>query len=455
MAGAGEREGGGASMGRRSMRKDSIVMGLALFAMFFGAGNLIFPPTLGMDSGELWPLGLAGFLLTDVVLACLGIFAVNAAGGAVEAIEGSLGRRGGVLLSSVAVICLGALFAMPRTAATTYEMSIEPWWGAQVGLLPFSLAFFVVVYLLAFRESRIMDIIGKFFTPTLVVGVLLLVGAGIVAPLGVAGAPETPLVFQDGIRAGYQTMDVLGTIAFSLVLMDSIRAHGYTQRRRQLSIVAVACLLSVALLAVLYGGLTYLGATAQGVGSGLGQAQLIVAVTYGLLGEFGVVVLGVVVALACITTAVALVGSTAAYFQQLLGGRVPYRVLLAIDCAIGVLVCNFGLDNIVELADPVLGVVCPPLIAVIVALLFWRRIHRRGVYQGAALGAALGALAIELHMYGGLPLPVEWLPFYGEGFAWLPFAGLGAALGWLVGKAPPDLPGLRAEAEDPSALPSS
>lgn len=433
---------------RNPRLKDSLVLGFALFAMFFGAGNLIFPPTLGLESGEAWPLGLAGFLLTDVGLACLGIYAVNAAGGAVESIDAALGNRPGLLLSGTAVVCLGVLFAMPRTAATTYEMAIVPYLGASVPLLPFSLAFFAIVFLLAMRESRIMDIIGKFFTPTLVLGVVLLVAVGIAAPLGAPGEPLSPTVFQDGVRAGYQTMDVLGVVSFSLVLMDSIRAYGYQQRRSQLGIVVAASLVALALLALLYGGLTYLGATAQGLDAGLPQGQLIVAVTYQLLGDPGVVVLGVVVALACITTAVALVGSTAAYFSKVSGGRLPYRWLLAADCAIGVVICNIGLDGIVGFADPVLGAVCPPLVTVIVMLLFHRRIRSRRAYQGAALAALVSAVVIELSLYDALPLPLDWLPLYDLGFAWVPFAVLGGLVGWLAGKASRPRPSLAEAAAD-------
>lgn len=422
-------------MATQSKRKDSLVMGLALFAMFFGAGNLIFPPFLGLESGTLWPLGLAGFLLTDIVVACVGIYAVNAAGGAVESIDAALGNRPGLLLTGASVVCLGVLFAMPRTAATTYEMSIVPYLGSHIGLLPFSIAFFAVVFLLAVRPTRIMDIIGKFFTPTLVAGVVALVAVGIARPLGVIGEPQSATVFQDGIRAGYQTMDVLGVVSFSLVLMDSIRSHGYEGRRAQLSIVVAASLVSVGLLAVLYGGLTYLGATAQGIGAGMSQSELIVAMTYQLLGPAGVVVLGVVVALACVTTAVALVGSTATYFSKVSGGRLPYRAVLAADCVVGVAICNLGLSGIIGVADPVLGVVCPPLVTVIALLLFHRAIRHRAVYQGAALGALVAALVIELHVYGGVPISLEWLPLYDLGFAWAPFAALGGVVGWLVGKA--------------------
>lgn len=195
-----------------SLGKDSIIVGFALFAMFFGAGNLIFPPTLGQLSGSLWPWGFVGFLLADAVLSCLGVFVINAVGGPRRAFEDALGKTGGAILGTAAILCLCVLFAMPRTAATTFELSVAPYLGdaAPGYLVPFSIVFFVIVYLLACRKSRVVDIIGKFFTPTLVIGVVVLIVAGIAQPIGPIEPPLTSTVFQEGVRAGYQTMDVLG-----------------------------------------------------------------------------------------------------------------------------------------------------------------------------------------------------------------------------------------------------
>ena len=108
------------------MKKDTLITGLALFAMFFGAGNLIFPPFLGMESGTDWVIGFLCFILIDVALSCLGIFALNAAGGANAAVEGSLGRVPGLVLNTAVILCTGMIIAEPRTAATTYEMSMIP-----------------------------------------------------------------------------------------------------------------------------------------------------------------------------------------------------------------------------------------------------------------------------------------------------------------------------------------
>lgn len=412
--------------------KDTLITGFALFAMFFGAGNLIFPPSLGRDAGDLWPVALVGFVAMDAVLACVGIYGVNAAGGPQRSIEEALGRRGGIVLNTSAILCLCVLFAMPRTAATTFEISVAPYLGDQAGrwLLPFSLVFFGVVFLLAIRESRIVDIIGRFFTPTLVVGTLILIIAGIVNPLGPIGHPATDQVFQEGVRSGYQTMDVLGVVPFSIILLDSVIAKHYTTQDGKLKALLHASVIASLLLALIYGGLAYLGATAASLDPGASQIELTVALTRDLLGDLGLGILGVVVVLACLTTAVALVSSAAAYFHGLLGSRVSYRVLLVADCAIGVIICNLGLQAIIDSADYVLGVVYPPFLTVVVMLVFHRRIKSRRIYQGAALGACLAALASEL--FGG----AFWaaLPLSELGFVWLPFAVLGGFLGWMAGR---------------------
>ena len=119
------------------------------------------------------------------------------------------------------------LIAPPRCAATTFEMAIAPWFGDAIGLLPFSIAFFAVVLLLTLKPTRIIDVVGKVLTPLLVAGIVVMVIAGIVNPLGPVGAPETDTVVADGVLAGYQTMDILAVVGFSILVQESVRAAGY------------------------------------------------------------------------------------------------------------------------------------------------------------------------------------------------------------------------------------
>lgn len=421
---------------KTALGKDSIVVGFSLFAMFFGAGNLIFPPTLGQMSGDLWVWGLVGFLLVDAVLSCLGVFVVSRLSGPRGAFDGALGRVGGTILTAVAILCLCVFFAMPRTAATTFELSIAPYLGegADAYLVPFSILFFVIVYLLTCRRSRVVDIIGKFFTPTLVIGVFVLIVAGIITPIGAIQPPQTEYVFQEGIRSGYQTMDVLGVAAFSIIILDSAVVKSYTDPGKRSGLLARASFGAVLMLALVYGGLAYLGATSVSLGTDMSQAALLVAIAESVLGDAGKILLSVIVALACVTTAVALVSSAADYFSRLFKNKISYRALLIIDCVIGALICDIGLDNIIRFADPVLGVVYPPFITVVVLLIFRRQIQLREVYQGAAMGALVGGIVVELALTNVVAIiPLEMLPLSSMGFGWIVFALVGTLIGVIVG----------------------
>lgn len=417
------------------MNKDALVVGLALFAMFFGAGNLIFPPFLGMESGYEWPLGLACFVFVDVVISCIGVVAINRAGGSILSIEGVLGKRAALVLNTAAILCTGVLIASPRTAATTYEMSIVPLLGDYIGLFPFSLLFFAVVLLFSLRPTRIVDIVGKVLTPVLVAGIAIMVIAGIVNPLGPVVAPESATVVADGISAGYQTMDILAVVGFAIIVQESVRAAGYADGKSQIAVTARASLVACVLLTLVYGGLTYLGATAATmVPEGVNQAALITFITEHLMGYAGLIVLGVVVGFACLTTAVGLCGATAAYLERISGRRVSYRTALIAVVVIALLICNLGLTNIINLAAPVLSIICPPFMITVVLLLFRRRIRSTWTFKGAALAAVGASLVLTIHDLTGAAAFVESLPLYAYGFSWLLPAIAGAVIGALLGR---------------------
>ncbi len=423
------------------MKKEVIATGLALFAMFFGAGNLIFPPFLGMESGYLWPIGLAAFVLIDVILACLGIYALNAAGGGEVAFERTIGKVPALILNTAAILCTGVLIAMPRTAATTFEMAIEPNFQGSVALFPFSLIFFALVLALTIRESKLVDVIGKLLTPLLVLGVVVLIVVGIINPLGPVGAPHSEHVIQDGILSGYQAMDIICVIGYSIVLKDAFRSDGVNDSAKRLHLIALSSVIAAVLLTMIYSGLTFLGATTNATfGPALNQADLIVAITYQLMGQTGITILGVVVALACLTTAIGLIGATAAYFEHITHGRIPYQAGVVACVIAGVLICNLGLDLIISAATPLLSLVCPPFMTTLVLILFRNHIKTKLIYQGAALGAFLASVALTAQTTFSAFPAAEFLPLFSYGFAWLPFAIAGGVAGALIGHVRSSLP---------------
>lgn len=379
---------------------DVIVTGFALFAMFFGAGNVIFPPYLGMTSGTEWVTGFLCFIFIDVILSCVGIFTMVYGGGSITALENVVGKVPGMVLNVASILCTGVLIAPPRTAATTYEMSIAPFTD-KISLFVFSIIFFAIVFIFTIRPTRFVDIIGKFLTPVLIICTFVLIIAGIINPIGEIAAPVSQTVAQDGIIAGYQTMDILVVSGFGLVMLNTLRLKGYTERKVQLKAIVGVCFVAGILLSLIYGGLAYLGATSSVVlgNSNLNQAQLIVAITNQLMGQTGMIILGVIVGFACLTTAVGLIGATACFFEDFTNKKVKYPVWVVINTLISISLCNLGLSTIIEVAVPILTTICPPFMVTVLLLLFRNQIRNTLVYKGIAFVALVYGLVSTVQSY--------------------------------------------------------
>ena len=379
---------------------DVIVTGFALFAMFFGAGNVIFPPYLGMTSGTEWVIGILCFIFIDVILSCVGIFTIVYGGGSITALENVVGKVPGMVLNVASILCTGVLIAPPRTAATTYEMSIAPFTD-KISLFVFSIIFFAIVFIFTIRPTRFVDIIGKFLTPVLIICTFVLIIAGIINPIGEIAAPVSQTVAQDGIIAGYQTMDILVVSGFGLVMLNTLRLKGYTERKVQLKAIVGVCFVAGILLSLIYGGLAYLGATSSVVlgNSNLNQAQLIVAITNQLMGQTGMIILGVIVGFACLTTAVGLIGATACFFEDFTNKKVKYPVWVVINTLISISLCNLGLSTIIEVAVPILTTICPPFMVTVLLLLFRNQIRNTLVYKGIAFVALVYGLVSTVQSY--------------------------------------------------------
>lgn len=406
-------------LGKGKLGKDCVVVGFALFSMFFGAGNVVFPPYLGMQSGTQWFSGFLFYFIADIGLAMIALFAILRNDGT-DQITGHIGRIPSKVLMSAIILCIGPMLAIPRTAATTYEMSIAPLTSA-VSPVVFSVLFFAVILLLSVKESAVVDIVGKVLTPLLLLGLLVLIVKGVISPLGeITSEPVVSGVAATGIRAGYQTMDVLAAMVFGIIVLKSAREKGYEDGKGKTKMIGGAALLAGVLLLLVYLGLTYLGATVSGrFNIHITRAELVIHIVNMLLGKAGLVIFAVVVALACVTTAVALVSSSASFFEKLCRGKVKYSVFVIAICVFSAVVSNLGLDRIVAIASPVLDVVYPPTLVLIVLSLFGDRVHDC-VHRSAVVGALLTSVLTTASTYGLK------LPFLQK----LPLASLG--LGWIV-----------------------
>ena len=412
---------------RKNTAADIVVVGFALFSMFFGAGNVIFPPFLGMEAGSQWLTGFSAYFIADIGLAMMGMFALLRVGSSEKVLERA-GKVPAEILMCAIILCIGPMVAIPRTSASTYEMAIAPNLSG-VSPVVFSVVFFAVILALCIKESAVVDIVGKVLTPLLLVGLFAIIIKGVITPLGdIAPLAQIDNVAVTGIKAGYQTMDALAALPFGILVLQSVVDKGYTEPGKKFRIMSGSSILACVLLLAVYMGLAYLGATVSAqYTSEIGRAQLVMAIVEALMGKTGMILFGIVVGLACVTTAVALTSSAAAYFAKLCRGKVPYKAFVIAICVFSAVVSNLGLDRIVAIAAPVLDIVYPPTLVLIFIALVRPQLPDR-ISRGAALGALLMSVLCTLDGYG-VPLTfLHKLPLFDLGFAWvLPAVLFGAA----------------------------
>lgn len=421
-------------MNRKKLVTDSIVVGFALFAMFFGAGNVVFPPHLGMHAGEQWANGFLFYFIADIGLALVAMFAILHAGGA-DNITGRIGHVASNVLMCAVILCIGPMVAIPRTAATTLEMSVTPFFSGMSPVV-FSIIFFAVILLLSIKQSAVIDIVGKILTPALLIGLLVLIVKGFVSPIGdiVDTGVSASEVTVNGIKSGYQTMDVLAAMAFGIIILSSADEKGYTDSKSAAKMIGIAAALSGVLLMIVYFGLTYLGATASTVfPTDISRANLVIGIVELLLGKAGLIIFAIVVALACITTAVALVSSAASFFAKLANNKISYGVFVTVICVSSAIISNLGLDTIIAIATPILDIVYPPMLVLILLSWFGDKLHK-SVYVSSVAGSLIVSVLATAELYGMNVPVVDSLPLASLGLGWvLPAAAFGL-VAYLVSK---------------------
>lgn len=408
---------------------DIIIIGFALFSMFFGAGNLIFPPYIGMTSGSGWLTSFLGFVLADIGIILLSINAVAKAG-SYQAVVGRAGKKFGLSLEFIMMLCLGPILVVPRTAATTYEMSIAPLFGSFSPVL-FSILFFGLTFLLTVKPTKVMDIIGKFLTPVLLLALAFLIGKGIISPIGeLKSFTESEMLFSTGLTQGYQTMDALGVGGVTALIMSSFLSKGYKDKKENAKLTVKASLVAGLGLILVYGGLTYLGATVSTMyDASISQTTLLINITSHLLGSTGTILLGIVVAFACLTTSIGLTSVTAKYFEDVSNKKVKYEYLVTLICVFSAIVSNLGVDKIISIAAPILTVLYPVSIVLVLMSSFGNLFTKNSMFKGAAYATLLISLLTVIDGLGISIAFVHILPFASFGFNWLLPAIIGGILG--------------------------
>ncbi|WP_314349199.1 branched-chain amino acid transport system II carrier protein [Granulicatella elegans] len=422
---------------------DIIICGFALFAIFFGAGNLIFPPYLGVISGNNWGIANIAFLLSDPLLPILGVIVTALLGGQATDLGKRVSKHFSIIIGAISIILIGPLFAVPRTGATTHEIFVQSFVPSAPQWIT-SLIFFGLTLYIAIHSHTVIDAIGKYLTPILLFILLLVFIAAVVQPNASFQTTTSAGLFSQSFKEGYQTMDALGAALMAGVVISDLTRRGYTEKKEQHQMMFGVGIVSFILLALVYSSLTYAGATVSTVyDSTIQRPALLIGLIEQLLGSFGKVAMGIAVSFACLTTSVGLITTCGHYFSTLTNGKLEYKKIVVVSVVISFLLSLLGVDALLQLAVPVLSAIYPMVIALIFLSIFDRYIVYNWTYTGAVVGAFFigGIQAIHLfsQMQGGnfLSELAAWtntLPLNQFGFEWLVPAIIGSVVFTVISK---------------------
>lgn len=434
-------------MNSKISRNEIIAIGLMLFALFFGAGNLIFPPALGQAAGtNLWP-SIIGFLLTGVGLPLLGVLAIGVSGhDDVQSLANKINPTFSLIFTVALYLSIGPFFAIPRTGTVSYEIGIAPFLpemsgGFNIGLLIYTIIYFAIVGYLSLNPSKIVDRVGKVMTPILLLCLLIVLVATVINPLDKPLAPIGSYVdnaFFKGFQEGYLTMDTLASFVFGIIVINAIKDNGVTTKSGIAKSTIKAGLIAASALGIIYLGLAYLGATTNhAAGEANNGGALLTYAANSHFSIWGNVILGAAILFACLTTSIGLITSCASYFSKMFP-RFSYKTLAIVFTIFSAAVANIGLSLLITISVPVL-VAIYPLAIVLIFLTFTDPVFKGklSVYRWSMLFTGVfsvidGIKAAGIQLEGLYSFLNQNLPLFEAGMGWIVPALIGAVIGFII-----------------------
>lgn len=422
---------------------DTLFIGFMLFSMFFGAGNLIFPPFLGAGAGTNFWMAMLGFIVTGVGLPVVVIFAVSLVKGGAVAMANRVHPVFSTAFMVAVYLCIGPFLAIPRNANVAFEMGITPFLPESTStaliLLIFSVIFFGLVYFISLNPSKMEQYMGRLIAPALLIAIITLIIVGLfkidASFLSPSEGYQTGAFFT-GFLEGYNTMDALAALAFGIVILNSIQKKGIENRSQLTRYTFKAGIIAGILLSAIYVGIGLIGAKMAGQRTFEDGTDILSSAATLLFGQSGTLLLGLIFTLACFTTVVGLTTACGQYFSNLIP-KASYKTVVLIVTLVGFTLSNLGLAQILKVSVPFL-VMTYPLLIVLVVLTFFSRYFKnvKAVYGSAMLFTGVFALISGLNAFGLDLGPVQdvknMLPLASAGLEWIVPALVGTALGLLI-----------------------
>ena len=406
--------------------KDVLLTGFALFAMLFGAGNLIFPPMLGYETSSSWIPTMLAFIITGVGFPFLGILSVSIAGNGIKDFANRVSPTFSKIFAIISILAIGPMLAIPRTGATAYEITfLHNGMNNTIYKYIYLICYFGIVILFSLRASKVIERVGKILTTILLLLLFLIIAKGIFFS-GLSIKPDIyPYAFKKGFLEGYQTMDTIASIAYAGIILKAIKNGRNLTQKQEFSFLIKAGLVAILSLALIYGGFALVGAKMHSVLVTNDKIELLVKTTSYLLGNYGNLVLAICVAGACLTTAIGLVATVGEFFSSITSFK--YEKIVIFTVIISFLLSILGVESIIRISVPILVFIYPVMISLIILNLFGKYIKNDYVYKGVVLFTGIIGLIESLASIGITNTytnsVLEILPFSDYGLTWL-FPGL-------------------------------
>ena len=422
-------------------KKNLLLVSLMLFSMFFGAGNLIFPPLLGQLSGDNMILSLIGFLISAVGLPIMAVATVAKAGD-LQTLASRVNKTFALIFTVLIYLSIGPLLGIPRAGSLAFEMGVSPFLpktlsGSFLPLFLYTLVYFAIAYWLSINPSKLVDRFGKFLTPTILVLIGVIFLGSLVKPIGSFSPPslsyaESPIL--KGFLDGYLTMDAIAALNFGIVITLVLREKGLNSEKALVSNTIKAGLLAGIFLTIIYGMLSYIGASSTTrFGMAENGAITLTKVVYYLFNDSGIVILGIIFSLACLTTSVGLITSCSKYFNTLIP-RISYKNFVAILSVSSMVSANIGLTKILQISVPILNAIYPMAI-ILITLAFTHNIFKgyKSVYLFTMIFTGCFSILDAINHLGVKIGFLDYMPFASKGLPWILPSLLGILLGFLYG----------------------